>query len=323
MVSSSTNGAVWAERIQSATATKQGWSFNKKVLLFVFVFVQVAVFGVIQWRFNGVFNVMGWSSPSVRPPRVSDIRNFLGEREAREQKTVISAHVHRQHPVLGHTYEDDDDVSPIIDPRDIAIGLGITSRKLHPRKPLPTWPFFTQLLTSFCQTASDGFRYHFFLAYDIDDAFFTSAKLERDFAEKFREYTQRHCTGRSEYHMHFIHCSHAGKPANAQNDAMMAAYMLNMAYFYRVNDDSVMKTPRWTELFIKALARYDPPNIGVVGPNHRGGNTAILTYDFVSYHHVNIFGFYYPHVFTDWFGDSWMSLVYQPGRVAKVSGASA
>ena len=58
--------------------------------------------------------------------------------------------------------------------------------------------------------------------------------------------------------------------------------------------------------------------MGVVGPTHSGGNAGILTYDFVHRTHVNIFGFYYPRLFTDWWGDDWITHVYQPGRSTKL-----
>jgi hypothetical protein len=36
---------------------------------------------------------------------------------------------------------------------------------------------------------------------------------------------------------------------------MMAAYLDNMDYYYRVNDDTVMETRAWTDKFIYELAR--------------------------------------------------------------------
>ena len=151
-----------------------------------------------------------------------------------------------------------------------------------------------------------------------------------------------------------IQVNYTGKPARAQNDAMMEAYLDNMDYFYRVNDDTKLQTVGWTEAFIYALLTFDPPNVGVVGPNHRGGNTVILTYEFTSKLHVEIFGFYYPKLYTDWYGgknyvglirkryyykyylylalwlycnlcisysstDEWISMVYQPNRSVKLS----
>ena len=70
-----------------------------------------------------------------------------------------------------------------------------------------------------------------------------------------------------------------------------------------MNDDTVLESTGWTEKLIEQLLRYHPPNVGVAGPWFRDGNTAIMTHDFVHRTHVDIFGFYYPRVFTDWFAD--------------------
>ncbi len=69
---------------------------------------------------------------------------------------------------------------------------------------------------------------------------------------------------------------------------------LDLVAVCRINDDTEMETSGWTEAFIRTLASYDPPNVGVVGPNHSGGNTGLLTYDFTHKTHMEIFGFYYP-----------------------------
>lgn len=63
---------------------------------------------------------------------------------------------------------------------------------------------------------------------------------------------------------------------------------------YRVNDDTELTSPGWTEAFIETLARYEPSNVGVVGPMHTGGNEGILTYDFTHKTHITVFGFHYP-----------------------------
>lgn len=68
----------------------------------------------------------------------------------------------------------------------------------------------------------------------------------------------------------------------------------DLVVLFRINDDTDMRTRNWTEAFISTLASYDPPNVGVVGPNHSGGNVGILTYDFTHRTHIEIFGFYYP-----------------------------
>ena len=103
-------------------------------------------------------------------------------------------------------------------------------------------------------------------------------------------------------HVNLIKCNHNGKPPWAQNDAMIEAYLDGMDYGYRINDDTLLTSKGWTEIFISVLESFDPPNVGVVGPTHSGGNTNILTYDFTSNKHIDIFGYHYPTLFTDWYG---------------------
>ena len=98
-----------------------------------------------------------------------------------------------------------------------------------------------------------------------------------------------------------VQCRHNGKPAWAQNDAVMEAYIDDMDYIYRINDDTILLTPDWTSRFVSTLQSLDPPNVGVVGPSHCGGNTDILTYDFTSQKHIDIFGYHYPRVFGNWY----------------------
>jgi hypothetical protein len=101
-----------------------------------------------------------------------------------------------------------------------------------------------------------------------------------------------------------VHCDHNDKAAWAQNDAMMEAYIDGMDYGYRLSEDITLATPGWTEKFINFLLRRNPPNIGVVGPSHNTtlnvSRNNILTFDFTSSVHIDIFGFHYPKAFIDW-----------------------
>jgi GT2 family glycosyltransferase len=69
------------------------------------------------------------------------------------------------------------------------------------------------------------------------------------------------------------------------NCAVKAAYDDGASYWYRLNDDTIMVTPNWLKDLPAALAQFKPPNIGIVGPICKQGNTAILTYDFVHRSH--------------------------------------
>ena len=214
-------------------------------------------------------------------------------------------------------------VNTAIKERTVAIGLGMTTRgqlDLKPEEPPSELPFFRRLVLSFCQTSSYGFEYHFYVGHDHSDPYFKHNISHAVFTKYFYGFIQRNCPMNINVTIHLVECLHSGRPAWAQNDAMMAAYMDNMAYYYRVNDDTVMETTSWTERMIEQLLRYNPPNVGVVGPWFRDGNTAILTHDFVHRTHIEIFGFYYPRIFTDWFADDWITGVYWPERCKKVPG---
>ncbi|XP_045161319.2 uncharacterized protein LOC123526293 isoform X1 [Mercenaria mercenaria] len=97
------------------------------------------------------------------------------------------------------------------------------------------------------------------------------------------------------------------------------AYEDGMDYFVRINDDSSMETQKWTSEGISILQNYNPPNIGVVGPTCHEGNTGILTHDMVHRSHLEIFDFYYPPYFDNWWTDDWITKVYSPERSTKLS----
>ena len=207
--------------------------------------------------------------------------------------------------------------------KSVAIGLALTTRKqgLMTADNLQTdLPFFKGLLSSFCFTASAGFDYHFYIGHDHNDPFFQTELSHQVFEMSFYSVIAKSCPNVFNVSLHLVECNHTGRPAWAQNDAMMAAYMDNMEYYYRVNDDTIMESSGWTEKFIEELERYQPRRVGVVGPWFKEGNYNILTHDFVHRTHIDIFGYYYPRVFTDWFADNWITNVYAPMRSRKAPG---
>jgi len=38
--------------------------------------------------------------------------------------------------------------------------------------------------------------------------------------------------------------------------------------------------------------------------------------------HIDLFGFYYPRVLTDWYADEWITRVYAPNRMTKLIGVT-
>jgi len=210
----------------------------------------------------------------------------------------------------------------------VAIGGGITSNKLSEVEAASVtekFPLFTMLLPSFCKTVTDEWQtyiYRFYLAYDATDQYFSHAYNRKAFQAEFHKVIKQHCLPETASVLHLLECAYSGRPAWAQNDAMIAAYLNGADYFYRLNDDTVLSTANWLPSFTTVLSSYQPKNIGVVGPTHDSGNLKILTYDFVHRTHIEIFGFYYPRVFTDWFADDWITYVYAPQHVTKLANVS-
>jgi len=210
----------------------------------------------------------------------------------------------------------------------VAVGGGITSNKLsdiEAANVTKKFPLFTMLLPSFCKTISNEWNeyvFHFYLAYDASDEYFSRAYNRKAFQTEFYEVIGQYCLLATGSVLHLLECAYSGRPAWAQNDAMIAAYLSGADYFYRINDDTELMTANWLSTFTSVLDSYRPRNVGVVGPTHDIGNLKILTYDFVHRTHVEIFGFYYPRVFTDWFADDWITYVYAPQHVTKLANVS-
>ena len=62
------------------------------------------------------------------------------------------------------------------------------------------------------------------------------------------------------------------------NEMMQHAYEDGAEYLVRINDDTEFVTSEWITRAVEALRAYDPPNVGVVGPICKQGNTAIMTH---------------------------------------------
>lgn len=106
------------------------------------------------------------------------------------------------------------------------------------------------------------------------------------------------------------------KPGPVFLEMARQAYNSGADYFYRVNDDTEMKDS-WPALFVHSLQSLGKP-FGAVGPKCNQGNQKILTHDFTSRLHMEIFEMnYYPPQLVDWWMDDWISYVYGKRRTFK------
>ena len=77
---------------------------------------------------------------------------------------------------------------------------------------------------------------------------------------------------------------------------------------FQVNDDTRMLTQCWASTLINVLAHV-PHHLGVVGPQDLNNNK-VLTLAMVHRTHYEIFHYFYPHEFRNWYSDDRLSQVY-------------
>lgn len=161
----------------------------------------------------------------------------ISEKLKEEQEWCYDVHVDENGSTK--TCKKENGSEKILDPsKQVALGGGITSVgfltiKLNKYVIRTILPIFTSLLPSFCRTCTAGYHYHFYWAYDFNDPYFMLDSNLKDFGDVYMKAVNEMCPSDVKVSLHMVQCSHFAKPAWAQNDAMMEAYIDNMEYFYR------------------------------------------------------------------------------------------
>lgn len=208
----------------------------------------------------------------------------------------------------------------------LAVCACTTSRGFRPQR-LGQLTLFRLMLPSLIRTLSSReavpdaaaggtLELWLYVAYDVGDAFYDSPSREAE----LRAWLDMHmvaplaAAGVTARHALLRYQNNYRKPGPAFNFMMAAAAEDGADYLYRVNDDTEFVGGGWLVAAVSSLRGYSPPNVGVVGPVCREGNTKILTHDLVHRTHLHIFEYYYPPIFLDWWMDDWISTVYGPAR---------
>jgi FkbM family methyltransferase len=166
------------------------------------------------------------------------------------------------------------------------------------------------LLPSLARTTTAADNVRVFLGANADDAFWGPDRAQE---------LARHA--RTAWALDVALRQYAHAPNHIPFNALMRdAFDAGAEFLVRVNDDTEFVTPGWVRLGIEALAAFEPPNVGVVGPVCREGKTDILTHDMVHRTHLTIFDTYYPPEFSNWYVDDWISRVYGAARTRRHEG---
>ena len=186
--------------------------------------------------------------------------------------------------------------------------------------------FIGSAMLSLANSADAGYDVAFYIGHDVGDRIWDTDRARSDIVDVVQrrvdaiysgEWRQRTSTEtllpmvnvtRIGLSIKMVRCQ-GHSMVSASNCAISQAYQDGAEYWYRVNDDTVFLTTSWIQDFNAALASFDPPNVGAVGPADNI-NFKILTYDYVHRTHFEIFRFQYPLFLKNWWCDDWITYVY-------------
>lgn len=191
-------------------------------------FITVTAYIIMSLTVTLLWNKHGISL--IQPLNDNKINRANGELHEK-QKQQHQSFVANNNATASH-------VSSVI---DVAVGGALTTstgrRKAATEANMNTnLPFFVYMLPSFCATASatSQYRYHFYFTYDSDDRLLRHLTVVQRFIDLFNMFMRTLCARHTVLpSLHLFPCNYSGKPAWAQNDAMMRAYLDGMVYFYR------------------------------------------------------------------------------------------
>ena len=147
--------------------------------------------------------------------------------------------------------------------KTVAMGTAITTSGIPSAKGMiKSSSYFKHLLPSFCKTASPGYFCIWYKEFDFNDPILSTPAGREVFSKNFNLITTKECKGDFKVALQFVMCNYSGKPAWAQNDALMTGYNDGKEYRYMTNDDTIMLTNNWTDSFVEHLANFNPSSVG-------------------------------------------------------------
>ena len=189
----------------------------------------------------------------------------------------------------------------------IAVIIPVTSNKCNFISFKDT-DLFNILFKSFFTTYNLNHEYKFYLGIDSDDKFYQDNTVQNDI-NKFINVMKN-----TSIEFLTIDSSNKGNVCFIWNELFKKAYEDNYDYFVQIGSDIYFQDKDWVNACIDILKQNK--DIGVVGMTDQGRkkynpNDTLLTQSFVSRKHMEIFKFYYPVEFKNWYIDDWISEIYE------------
>mgnify|MGYP006138223067 CR=1 FL=1 len=198
-----------------------------------------------------------------------------------------------------------DDIIKFNNNNNIAVIIPVTSNKSN-YKDYKDTDLFKILFKSFFTTYDLDYNYKFYLGIDSDDIFYQNINNQNDI-KRFINIMKK-----TDIEFISIDKIYKGNVCHIWNALYKKAYDDNYDYFLQIGSDIYFQDKNWINECISVLK----DNIGVVGMTDMGRkkynpNDKLLTQTFVNRKHMDIFGFYYPPEFKNWYIDNWISEIYE------------
>jgi hypothetical protein len=157
-------------------------------------------------------------------------------------------------------------------------------------------------ILTFIARIKDDYVYNIYIGYDTGDVFF-----EKNHDQLILELNKL-ATRNIKFTLHNINNVSTSNPCFVWNHLFKLAYDDLNDYFFQTGDDITYETDNWMTTCIQLLQKNN--NIGISGGTC--SNTRILTQTLVSRKHYDIFKYYFPPCFKNWYSDDWINFVYKP-----------
>jgi hypothetical protein len=258
--------------------------------------------------------LVGDVNPALLSPvaiRVMDENRVLegvrGKVEHLSNETLRFVNWMQNHVLMGHDLARDFSTTEDAEVK-VCIPVSITTRGTK-WKSLEEMLLLTSFLPSLVRTVESGFHFGVYLGYDADDPLLDSPEQ----VEKLRKLVESIVGSASISLRSFRYEDSRNRNVWAVNYITRECYLDGYDYFYRVNDDSAFED-LWAHTLTARLRETN--DFGVVGVYDKQ-NPRIFTHSLVGRPHIEVFGYYFPFEFGNYWSDDWITFVYMPPYVHK------